>query len=95
MLIGALIGAVALKRRRDGAQSLALFCFAIGGLYGWRAVVILMKTSNIMNLELATSSWPTFDSYFRDPVVWAGQIVFVATALIMVVALRIMEARRA
>lgn len=94
MLFGLLTGAVASQRRQDGARSLLLFCFTIGGLYGWRAVVILMKTRNVMSPELATTSWPTFEAYFGDSVIWIGRLAFVAIALILLAAVKFVEARR-
>jgi drug/metabolite transporter (DMT)-like permease len=66
-----------LARKRYPLNASACLWMSVlwSGGSAWKAAVIWMGSHNLMNPALATTRWPNFEAYFRDPVIWAGQIL--------------------
>ncbi len=75
MAVCLVIAHLARKRYPTNAAALLYMSILWSGGSAWKATVIWMGSHELMNPTLATTRWPTFEAYFRDPVIWAGQIL--------------------
>jgi hypothetical protein len=82
MAICLVIAFLARKRYPANARVLAWMSILWSGGSAWRAAVIWMGSHALMNPTLATTRWASFEAYFRDPVIWAGQIAVLVGVLL-------------
>ena len=73
-LAGPLVCLVFFWRKLSDAGRILLSMSALAAFHGWRVLVIFWKTDQVMDPDLATTSWPTLKAYTQDPVIFGGQI---------------------
>lgn len=74
LLVCVLIALVTWRTYPANARALLWFAFLWSGGSAWKAFVIWLGSRNLFDPALATTRWPNFEAYFRDPVIWAGQV---------------------
>lgn len=67
------IAFLARKRYPVNASMLAWMSMLWSGGAAWKAAVIWYGSHDLLNPEIATTRWPTFEAYMGDSVIWAGQ----------------------
>lgn len=74
MAVCLLIALFLRKRYPANANVLMWLSLLWSGGSAWKAAVIGLGSRDLLNPALATTRWPSFDAYFGDPVIWAGQV---------------------
>ena len=76
-----LLGLLVWHRYRRYARMLIFLPLLFSGYAIWKLGVILLRTKHVMNPQLAQSSWPSFDAYFNDRLIWTGLPVVLLTGV--------------
>lgn len=83
-----LLGLAFLQRYRSNARILIAQSFIWFGVPAWKAFVIALRSDHVLSPALARTSWPSFEAYYGDPLIWGGyDALFVAGMLALVIVL--------
>jgi hypothetical protein len=82
LVLCVVIGLIAIKKKIAGGVTLIWFSIVWSAAPVWTLFVIYLRSDHIFDPLKARTSWPTFDSYYGDPLRWVWLIPLLVGTII-------------